>query len=114
MSDCLFCKMVSGEIDVPKVYEDDHLIAINDINPQAPFHILIFPQKHISTLNNIGEADQQVVGRIFLTAKQIAAEKEFDQSGYRVVANCLEAAGQTVFHIHFHLLGGRQMSWPPG
>lgn len=114
MSECIFCKMATGEMNVPKVYEDSELFAINDIHPRSPTHILILPRKHLATLLDLEEVDQAMIGRIFLVAKKLAKEKGLDKSGYRIVANCLEGAGQSVFHIHFHMLGGRPMSWPPG
>ena len=114
MENCLFCKIVNNEIDSQKVYEDEKLIAINDINPQAPIHILIIPRKHCATIMDLEETDDNLVGSIFITAKKIAREKELDESGFRIVVNCGSGAGQTIFHIHFHLLGGRPMGWPPG
>ena len=114
MKDCIFCKIIRAEIEAQSVYEDDHLIAINDINPQAPTHILIIPKKHCSTVMDIKEADQSLVGSIFVAAQKIAKEKGLDESGFRIVVNCGAEAGQSVFHIHFHLLGGRTMRWPPG
>lgn len=114
MKDCLFCKMASGQMNVPKVYEDSEIFAINDINPQAPTHVLVIPKKHIATLLELNEGDQALIGKIYGVTKKIAKDKGLDRSGYRILANCLEAAGQSVFHIHFHLLGGRRMAWPPG
>ncbi|HEX5340343.1 MAG TPA: histidine triad nucleotide-binding protein [Gammaproteobacteria bacterium] len=114
MSDCLFCKMVAGEIKPELVLETDDLIAFRDINPQASSHVLIVPRKHISTANDLTEADLTLVGKLFLAARKIAAGEGVAESGYRLVMNCNAGAGQTVFHIHLHLLGGRRMSWPPG
>ena len=114
MSDCLFCKIVDGDIPSKKVYETDEVIAFEDINPQAPTHILVIPKKHIPTLNHLEDVDKLLIGRIFLAAKQIAKEREVDQAGYRTVFNVNSAAGQEVFHIHLHLLGGRMLTWPPG
>lgn len=114
MTDCLFCKMVSGEIPPDIVYEDDDVLAFNDINPQAPTHILIIPKKHISTLNDADESDTAVLGKLNLVAAQLAGKLGFAEAGYRVVMNCNAAGGQAVYHIHLHLLGGRSMSWPPG
>jgi len=114
MIDCLFCKFVSGEIKPDIVYESDDVLAFNDINPQAPMHILIIPKKHIATINAIELEDEILVGKLYSAAKLIAKNKEFDADGYRVIMNCNEAAGQTVFHIHLHLLAGRKFSWPPG
>ena len=112
--DCLFCKILSGDIPADVIYESDTAIASRDINPKAPTHVLIIPRRHISTINDIGEDDQEVVGSLYLAAKAIAAEEGFADEGYRAVMNCNAGAGQTVFHIHLHLLGGRQLTWPPG
>ena len=114
MSDCLFCKIAAGEIPSKMVYSDDELYAFEDINPQAPVHILIVPRKHIPTLNEIQKEDTGLMGKVVLLASKLAAEKGLDKKGYRLNANCLESAGQSVFHIHFHLLGGRPFGWPPG
>ena len=113
MSDCLFCKIAAGDIPSKIVHQDDELIAFHDIGPQAPVHILIVPRKHIVSLDDADEADLALMGRILLTSKQIAAEQGI-AGGYRVVNNCGASAGQSVFHIHFHLLGGRSLGWPPG
>jgi histidine triad (HIT) family protein len=112
--DCLFCRILSGDIPADVIYESDTAIAFRDINPKAPTHVLIIPRRHISTINDIGEDDQEVVGSLYLAAKAIAAEEGFADEGYRAVMNCNAGAGQTVFHIHLHLLGGRQLTWPPG
>ena len=114
MSDCLFCKIIAGEIPSEKVYEDDHVYAFKDITPVAPLHTLIIPKKHIATINDLESEDAETVGNLFLAAKQIAKQEGYDEAGYRTVMNCGEAAGQTVFHIHLHLLAGRDLSWPPG
>ncbi|MCG8015832.1 MAG: histidine triad nucleotide-binding protein [Candidatus Thiodiazotropha sp. 'RUGA'] len=114
MSDCLFCKFVSGEIPVEAVYEDDDVLAFRDINPQAPCHVLIIPKKHISTLNDLSGEDAELMGKLYLAAAKVAKQEGIDEAGYRTVMNCNEQAGQTVFHIHLHLLGGRRMNWPPG
>ncbi|MBI2193131.1 MAG: histidine triad nucleotide-binding protein [Planctomycetes bacterium] len=114
MSECLFCRMVSGDLKVPKVYEDPDLFAINDIHPQAPVHILLIPRRHRATILDLDENDQAAIGKLFSVASRLARDKGLDQSGYRIVVNCLEGAGQSVFHVHFHLLGGRPMRWPPG
>ncbi|MCG8035521.1 MAG: histidine triad nucleotide-binding protein [Candidatus Thiodiazotropha taylori] len=114
MSDCLFCKFVSGEISVEAVYEDDDVLAFRDINPQAPCHVLIIPKKHISTLNDLSGEDAELMGKLYLAATKVAKQEGIDEAGYRTVMNCNEQAGQTVFHIHLHLLGGRRMNWPPG
>ena len=112
--DCLFCKIINGEIPSKKVYEDDLVFAFEDINPVAPIHILIVPKKHIPTLNELGDEDTELIGKIVQTAKMIAADKGINEDGYRLIFNCQEKAGQTVFHIHLHILGGRTFGWPPG
>lgn len=114
MTDCLFCKIRDGEIPGDIVYQDDEVLAFRDVNPQAPTHVLVIPSKHIATTNDLGEADAVIVGKMMLAAKKIAADEGFAQEGYRLVLNCNEGAGQTVFHIHMHLLGGRRLTWPPG
>jgi len=114
MNDCLFGKIRDGEIPGDKVYEDDDILAFRDVNPQAPTHILIIPVKHIPTINDLEEEDVTVLGRMMLVAKKIAAKEGIDQDGYRLVFNCNRGAGQAVYHIHLHVLGGRSMSWPPG
>jgi len=111
---CLFCRIATGEIPAKKIYEDDHVIAFHDINPQAPTHVLVVPRKHIASLDEMSDADAQIVGNVLLHAAQIARDQQLTSDGYRVVVNTGEAAGQTVFHIHFHLLGGRNFGWPPG
>ena len=114
MADCLFCKIIDGEIPGDIVYENDSVLAFNDINPIAPVHILVIPKEHIATLNDLEEKHTQTMGELFLAAKKIASEKGFSESGYRTVFNCNKDAQQTVFHIHLHLIAGRQMTWPPG
>ncbi len=112
--DCLFCKIINGEIPATIIYRDDFVIAFNDINPQAPQHKLIVPHKHIATLNDLHPEDNDLLGHMIQTAKMLAKQFDIDESGYRLVFNCQEGAGQSVFHIHMHLLGGREFSWPPG
>lgn len=112
--DCLFCKILAGDIPADVVYESETAIAFRDINPQAPTHVLIIPRKHIATINDLEEDDQAIVGSLYSAAKEIANQEGFADIGYRAVMNCNEAAGQTVFHIHLHLLGGRAFTWPPG
>ncbi|MBQ8541492.1 MAG: histidine triad nucleotide-binding protein [Clostridia bacterium] len=114
MADCLFCKIIAGEIPSSKVYEDEYVYAFNDISPEAPLHVLIVPKAHIASCNEITEENAEVVSKIFLVAKKIAAEKGIAENGYRIVNNCGDDGGQTVKHLHFHLLGGRSLSWPPG
>lgn len=114
MTDCLFCKMVAGEIEPDKVFESDELLAFRDINPQAPTHILVISKKHIATTNDLSEADESLVGQMVLAAQKIAVDEGIAESGYRLVLNCNQHGGQSVDHIHIHILGGRQMMWPPG
>ena len=114
MADCLFCKIIEGEIPSTKVFEDEFVYAFRDIEPQAPEHIIIVPKAHIASANEINSANSSVVGRIFEAAATIAKDLGFAEKGYRVVNNCGEDGGQTVGHIHFHLLGGRNLQWPPG
>ena len=112
--ECIFCRIVSGEVSAKKVYEDDDVVAFEDIRPQAPVHILIIPKRHIATVNDLTESDAQLVGRLVLVVKRIAAERGVAERGYRLVLNCNRDSGQEVFHIHLHLLGGRRFTWPPG
>lgn len=109
MADCIFCKIIKGEIPSRKVYEDEDLYAFEDINPLAPVHILLIPKKHIPTLDDVAEEDQALLGKIVLTAQKIAAEKGLSADGYRLVSNCKVNGGQEVFHLHFHLLGGEKL-----
>jgi histidine triad (HIT) family protein len=111
---CLFCKLAKGEINSDILYEDDEVIAFRDIHPQAPQHILVIPRRHIATLNDAGPADTALMGKLILTAQQVAKELDVAEDGYRLVMNCNGHGGQTVFHIHLHLLAGRSMHWPPG
>lgn len=111
---CLFCKILAGTIPADIIYESDTAIAFRDINPQASTHVLIIPRKHIPTINDITQDDQAIVGSLYSAAREIAAAEGVAEEGYRAVMNCNEGAGQTVFHIHLHLLGGRAFSWPPG
>lgn len=112
--DCLFCKIVSAEIPAKIIYQDEHVIAFDDIHPQAPQHKLIIPRKHIATLNDIDVDDTWLMGHLLQTAQHLAKQLETADVGYRVVMNCNKAAGQLVYHIHLHLLGGRSLTWPPG
>jgi histidine triad (HIT) family protein len=111
---CLFCRIIAGEVSSSRVYEDDELFAFTDINPQAPMHVLIVPRQHVATLNDLEGAHDALVGSMVRRAAAIARERGFSEGGYRTVFNCNAAAGQTVFHIHLHVLGGRTMTWPPG
>ena len=114
MNDCLFCKIISKEIPSDVVCENDHILAFRDINPQAPTHILIIPKKHISTINDLKPDDSTLIGELFLIAKQLAKIENINISGYRTVFNCNEDGGQTVYHLHLHLIGGKKLGWPPG
>ncbi len=114
MKDCLFCRMVAGEIVPDRVYEDDEILAFRDINPQAPLHVLVIPKRHIDTTNDLVDDDAGLVGRLILIARKIAVTAGVDEVGYRLVINCNAGAGQSVFHLHVHLLAGRCLSWPPG
>ena len=114
MSDCLFCRMVTGEIKPDVVFEDDAILAFRDLNPQAPTHVLVIPKQHIATTNDLDASSAGVVGRMYLAAKQIASDEGIAGPGYRMVMNCNPGAGQSVYHLHLHLLGGRPMGWPPG
>ncbi|MEA1927014.1 MAG: histidine triad nucleotide-binding protein [Candidatus Auribacterota bacterium] len=111
---CLFCDIIAGEIPADIVFEDDDIIAFRDVNPRAPVHILIIPRKHISGMSAAEESDKELLGRICLAAAEIAAREEIGRSGYRLVVNSGPDAGQAVDHLHFHLLGGRPLGWPPG
>lgn len=114
MDNCIFCNIIKGEIPSVKVFENEYVYAFNDISPVAPVHVLIIPKKHIETLNDITPEDAGLISEVYLAAAKIAEQLGVDKTGYRVVSNCGESAGQTVFHIHFHLIGGRDLAWPPG
>lgn len=114
MSDCLFCKIVAGSIPAKKLHEDADTVAFADINPQAPTHFLVVPKKHIPTLNDLAAEDEALVGKLFRTAAKLAADRGIAAPGWRAVMNANRDAGQTVFHIHLHVLGGRSLAWPPG
>ncbi len=114
MSDCLFCKIVEKKIPAKLVHEDEHTVAFDDINPQAPVHTLIVPKRHVVSVQDLGESDQMLLARLLLTCTKVANDKGLAAQGFRVVANTGRDGGQTVFHLHFHVLGGRHMSWPPG
>lgn len=113
MSDCLFCKIVSGDIPSKKVYEDEHTFAFEDIDPKAPTHVLVVPKKHLPGLKEASTADAEIIGRCHLTAAKIAKDRKIED-GYRTVLNVGPKSGQSVFHLHVHLLGGRDLRWPPG
>ncbi len=112
--DCIFCNIIKGEIPSVKVYENDYVYAFNDISPVAPVHVLIIPKEHIESLNDITCDNAGLISEVYTAATEIAKQLGVSETGYRVVSNCGEAAGQTVNHIHFHLLGGRDLAWPPG
>ena len=112
--DCLFCKIIAGDIPSAKVYEDDKVYAFRDIGPQAPVHVLIVPKEHIASANELTEENASIVGHIFAVAAKIAKDEGIADGGYRIVNNCGQDGGQTVGHLHFHMLGGRSLAWPPG
>ena len=114
MADCLFCKIAAGQIPAAIVYQDERLVAFNDVNPQAPMHVLVIPRRHISCLNDLAEPDDALVGEMVRRAASLAREQGYGDRGYRTVFNCNADAGQTVFHVHLHVLGGRARKWPPG
>jgi len=114
VSDCIFCKIINKDIPTNIIYEDDKVVAFNDINPQAPLHVLIIPKEHISSISNINEENSNLIGHIHLVANIIAKREGLQERGFRIVNNCGVEGGQTVPHLHFHILGGRQMKWPPG
>lgn len=111
---CLFCKIIAGEVPAALVHEDERIVAFTDINPQAPMHVLVVPRAHVSTLNELTAEHDGLVGEMVRRGAALARERGFDGSGYRTVFNCNAQAGQTVFHIHLHVLGGRALTWPPG
>lgn len=114
MEDCLFCRIIDGKVASKKVYEDEVMVAIEDTDPQAPTHLLLIPREHIPNSLALGEEDKELIGSIFLVANQLAKERGIAETGFRLVINCNAGAGQSIFHIHFHLLGGRRLRWPPG
>lgn len=114
MEDCLFCKIIEKQIPSEIIYEDEKILAFKDIDPKAPIHVLIIPKEHISTLNDVNKEHSEVISEILLVAKSLAKDFGIDDKGYRTVINCNGEGGQAVYHIHLHLLGGRQMNWPPG
>jgi len=114
MTNCLFCKLVAGDIPPDTVYEDDDVLVFRDVNPQAPLHVLAVPKQHIATINDLDAEHAGLVGKLYLAAQKVAQQEGVAEAGYRTVMNCNAQAGQTVFHIHLHILGGREMGWPPG
>ncbi len=113
-SDCLFCRIIAGDAPARIVYQDERLVAIDDIHPQAPVHALVIPRRHVATLNDLVAADDGLVGEMIRRAAAIAGERGVAESGYRTIFNCNRGAGQTVYHLHLHVVGGRRLSWPPG
>jgi histidine triad (HIT) family protein len=111
---CLFCNIVSGKLESKRVHEDEHCVAFEDVNPQAPTHVLVVPREHLATLNEVTGDHDQLMGHLVRTAGEIANKRGHQEEGYRLVFNCQEGAGQSVFHIHLHLLAGRPFGWPPG
>ena len=114
MENCIFCKIIKGEIPSEKVYEDELILAFKDISPAAPAHVLVVPKKHIKSLNELSKEDSAIIAHIYIKVKELAKKLDIDEKGYRVVTNCGEPGGQTVDDIHFHLLGGSNLQWPPG
>lgn len=114
MDDCLFCKVAAKQIPAKVIFEDDKVIAFHDINPQAPLHLLIIPKRHIGKINDLREEHASLIGHMILSAQRLAQSEGIADKGYRLVMNCNDDGGQTVFHIHLHMLGGRAMHWPPG
>lgn len=114
MNDCLFCRIIAGQLPSDRVLETQDLVAFRDIDPKAPVHVLVVPRRHVATLNDLVPEDAQLIGKLVLAAREIAQRENIAAAGYRVVMNCNAGAGQTVFHIHLHVLGGRPMTWPPG
>ncbi len=114
MPDCLFCKIIAGDIPAEVIYQTEDVLVFRDVNPVAPTHLLAVPKQHISTINELDESNATLVGKMYLAAKEVARQENIQEQGYRTVINCGENAGQTVFHIHLHILAGRSFSWPPG
>ncbi len=114
MPDCLFCKLVAGQIPAKLVHQDEDTVAFEDINPQAPTHLLVVPKKHVATLNDLSPADDALAGKLLRVAAKLAADRKVAEGGWRAVVNTNRGAGQTVFHVHVHVLGGRAFTWPPG
>lgn len=114
MDNCLFCKIIKGDIPANKVYENEHILAFRDIDPKAPVHILVIPKKHIKSINDLKSSDKYLAGELILASKKIAKDEGIDSKGFRTIFNTNDDGGQTVYHIHMHMMGGRQMKWPPG
>lgn len=114
MTECIFCRIAAGELEARVEYQDDEIVAFHDVSPQAPIHLLVVPRRHVATLLDTNADDAGLLGRMQATAIELSRKLGLERQGFRLVTNCLEAAGQSVFHIHLHLLGGRRMGWPPG
>lgn len=114
MSECIFCKIAHGEMQTDKVYEDELVVGFRDVQPQAPTHILVIPKKHITTMNDVTDSDTELLSCLLNVCRKIAKDENLSERGYRIVINCNKDGGQAVFHLHAHLLGGREMGWPPG
>lgn len=114
MADCIFCRIAAGEIPARIAYQDDEVVAFHDIDPRAPVHVLIIPRKHVVSVNDLDDAEAPLIGRLYVRARDLARELGVSETGYRLVMNTGTEAGQSVWHIHLHLLGGRRMTWPPG
>jgi histidine triad (HIT) family protein len=114
VSTCIFCRIVDGSIPAKVVYQDEHTLAFDDVSPQAPVHTLVIPKRHVAAIQDLGESDQALLGRLLLTCRKVATDKGLAEPGYRIVANTGQHGGQSVFHLHFHVLGGRPLGWPPG
>jgi histidine triad (HIT) family protein len=114
MADCIFCQIIAGKVTGVKVFENERVVALRDLHPQAPVHLLVIPRRHIATLNDLQPGDGELVGEMMLVATQLAAQENLAARGYRLVLNCNRDGGQSVYHLHLHLLGGRSMGWPPG
>ncbi len=114
MKNCLFCKIVAGDIPANILHDTDDALAFRDIDPKAPTHVLVIPREHIATVNDLRPAHEALIGNLFTIARKIARDEGVAESGYRLVMNCGKGAGQSVFHVHLHLLGGRSLDWPPG
>lgn len=114
MSSCIFCRIIEGSIPAKMVYQDEHTFAFDDVNPQAPVHTLVVPKRHVESVQNLGESDQTLMARLLLTCARVAKDKGLSERGFRLVLNTGRDGGQTVFHLHFHVMGGRHMTWPPG
>ncbi|CAN5320219.1 histidine triad nucleotide-binding protein [soil metagenome] len=114
MTECVFCHIAAGKLETELLHEDEEVVAFRDMDPQAPAHILLIPRRHIPTVNDLSDGDVELIGKLVLIARRLAHDQGLAEDGYRLVLNCNRGAGQSVFHLHLHLLGGRRMKWPPG